>query len=518
MIWKIAKKEFLLNLMTFKFAVGTILCVVLMAVFMPVLVNDYLQRLKGYNENVAANEAELRKVKVYKNITPIVYRPPNVLSVFSGGIDNQLDSSEKIGINGASEVRMETSETNTLLSVFPALDVTLIFKVVMSILALLMAYDVISGEREQGTLKLILSSTIARYQVLLGKLVAGLMTLIVPVTALFIVGLLILLLSNMVSLTGMDWFRIALMYCAALIFVSAMFNLGLLLSCLSKNSAISLVFGLFLWLFFASIFPNASAYVVSQLKPIESPEEFSGKVKAVTDQRDSEINELTKDIKGGGSQSHAPGAFGHTYLMMCDKSFMDYRRKRYPITEPVKVRYIDKVLAVKEAHLNDLVRQRRFADSIAGSSPIVLYENLMSVLAGTDFGNFERFKSNVKSYRNEVADYVRSKTENFASTSYFTTCKEGDWEKFIEVYFKPVMEAKDKEKKAKLYQGAMNRYQQMMKETPSLDLRDFPKFTYQPRGIRMSLQQAIPAIGILIFASILFFSLSFVAFLKYDVR
>ena len=41
MIWKVAKKEFLLNLMTFKFAVGVIVCVVLMSVFMPVLVNDY---------------------------------------------------------------------------------------------------------------------------------------------------------------------------------------------------------------------------------------------------------------------------------------------------------------------------------------------------------------------------------------------------------------------------------------------------------------------------------------------
>ena len=68
MIWKIAKKEFLLNLLTFKFAVGTILCVVLMAVFMPVLVNDYQQRLKDYNANVAANEAELLKVKVYNLI------------------------------------------------------------------------------------------------------------------------------------------------------------------------------------------------------------------------------------------------------------------------------------------------------------------------------------------------------------------------------------------------------------------------------------------------------------------
>jgi hypothetical protein len=79
------------------------------------------------------------------------------------------------------------------------------------------------------------------------------------------------------------------------------------------------------------------------------------------------------------------------------------------------------------------------------------------------------------------------------------------------------MKAKDKETKAKLYQGVMNRYQQMMKETPSLGFQDFPEFTYQPRGIRETLQQAIPAIGLLIFASILFFSLSFVAFLKYDV-
>jgi len=79
MIWKIAKKEFLLNLMTFKFAVGTTLCVVLVAVFVPILAKAYQERLKVYNENVAYNEAELHKVVVYKNITPTIYCPPSVL-------------------------------------------------------------------------------------------------------------------------------------------------------------------------------------------------------------------------------------------------------------------------------------------------------------------------------------------------------------------------------------------------------------------------------------------------------
>ena len=49
MIGDIAKKEFLLNIMTFKFAVGTVVCVLLSAVFMPILAADYRQRLETYN-------------------------------------------------------------------------------------------------------------------------------------------------------------------------------------------------------------------------------------------------------------------------------------------------------------------------------------------------------------------------------------------------------------------------------------------------------------------------------------
>ena len=518
MIWIIAKKEFLLNLMTFKFAVGTILCVVLMAVFMPVLVGDYQQRLKDYNENISANEAELRKVHVYKNIMPTIYRPPNVLSVFSTGLDKQLDNSEKVNIQGLSDIKMETGQTNPLLSVFPTLDVTLIFKIVISILAILIAYDVISGEREQGTLKLILSNTTARYQVLFGKLLAGLMTLIVPITASFIVGLLILMFSDMVSLTPTEWLRIGLMYFACLIFVSAMFNLGLLFSCLSKNSAICLVCALFLWLFFAVIIPNASAYIASQLKPVGSAKEFSQKVKAVTQQRDNEIKELTKDIQGGGSESHAPDAFGLMYVMLCDKNFMNYYQKKYPITEPVKIKYFNKVFELEKERTNEFLRQKHFGQNIALSSPIVLFESLMSVLAGTDFGNYECFKGSVKTYINEVSNHIRSETENFTLTSYFTPCKVGAFEKLAENYYKPYLEAKDETEKAEAMKTIKEIYEQLMEDTPSLGLQNFPKFTYRSQSIASSLQQAIPGLAGLIFASVLFFTLSFVAFLKYDVR
>ncbi len=520
MIWKIAKKEFLLNLMTFKFAVGMILSVVLMSVFMPVLVSDYWQSLKDYNESVAANEAELRKVKVYKNITPTVYRPPNILSVFSKGVDDQLDNSEIINVDQVSGIGTTINETNTLLSVFPALDVTLIFKLVVSIFALLMAYDVISGEREQGTLKLMLSGVLSRHHVLLGKLLAGLMTLVVPVTAAFLIGLLILLSSRMVDFTGAQWFCIILMYLASLAFTAVMFNLGMFLSCLSKSSATSLVFGLFFWLFLAAILPNSSAYIASQFGTIDSTEELSGKLKAVADARKSEINELKKDVKEDGTETvtNALGAFGHYYSALCNKSEMEYCRKLYPIEEPIKIKYMDELLSVKEMHMNGLKRQKQLAETIAGISPIVLYEDLMSILAGTDSGCFKRFRENVRIYRNEVIDYIRSKTENFTSTLYFTPSKEGDFERIIEVYYKPFLEAKDSKKKAELYKVALAQYEQIVKKTPSLDLQDFPKFSYRPQSIADTLRQAIPKLGLIVVAGILFFLLSFVTFLRYDVR
>jgi ABC-type transport system involved in multi-copper enzyme maturation permease subunit len=520
MIWKIAKKEFLLNLMTFKFTIGMIVCVVLMAVFMPVLVGDYQQRLKDYNENVVVNEAELRKAKVYKNLTPTVYRPPNILSVFSKGIDDYLDNSEKIDMDQVPEIGTTISETNTFLSVFPALDVTLIFKIVVSILAFLIAYDVISGEKEQGTLKLMLSGATARHRVLLGKLVAGLMTLLVPVTASFIVGLLVLLPSRMVSLTWAQWFSIVLMYLASSIFTATIFNLGLCLSCLSKSSATSLIFGLFLWLFLAALLPNSSVYIASQFGSIDSPDELSGKLKMVTDARKSEIDESAKDIKKDSSETviSALGAFGHSYSALCNKSEMDYLRKLYPITEPIQIKYANKLLSVKEKYMNNLIRQKQFAETIAAVSPFVLYENVMSTLAGTNSEAFQRFRSNIKDCRNKVADYIRSETENFTSTSYFTPSKEGDYDRIFEVYYKPFLEAKDKEKKAELYKTSVAQYQQMIKDTPPLNLQDFPKFTFRPQSITDTLRQAIPKLGWLVVAGIMFFLLSYVAFLRYDVR
>ncbi|MBW7991018.1 MAG: ABC transporter permease subunit [Planctomycetes bacterium] len=518
MIWKIAKKEFLLNLMTFKFAVGTIACVVLTAVFIPILAKDYQQRLKDYNANVAANQAELRKVKVYQNIKPTAYRSPNVLSVFSEGLEKQLGQSAKIELGGVPGIITASGSGNPFLSAFPTLDVMLVLKIVMSILAVLVAYDTISGERERGTLRLILANRAARHEVLLGKLLAGVATLIISVTSAFIVGLLILQFFPMVSLSGVDWIRIGLMYIASLIFISVMYNIGLLFSCLMRKASISLVLGLFVWIVLAVVIPNGSIYIANYLRPTETREKMAAQVKTLMEERDSKINELTKMLKDGGNWGGADGAFGGRFVLYCGKPYRDDLQKRYARSEPVRIRYADRIFEVQQQYLSGLMKQKYLARTISQISPVTIYESLMSALAGTDLDSYEHFRNRVKLHTNEVIEYIRSRTENFSSLSYFTPTKKEDHSEMLKEVNRIFSLLRDSESKSHFLEEYRKWEAKKLKQTSSPNLDDIPLFTCGLESFARTLRRTVHQILLLVFINALFFTLSFVAFLKYDVR
>jgi len=519
-IWKIAKKEFLLNLMTFKFAVGTILCVVLVVVFVPVLAKDYLQRLEEYNQNVTANEAEIRNVMVYKNILPTVYRPPNILSVFSEGIEKRLGTSAKISHFDVPKVSATTAEVNPYMSMFPALDVSLILKVIFSVLALLVAYNVISGEREQGTLKLILSGNISRHQVLLGKLLAGLMILLVPVTIVFILGLLLLMSLPMIELTTSDWAGIGLMYIASLTFISAMYMLGLLFSTLTKKSAISLVLGLFAWVIFVVVVPSGSIYLATQIRPLESQEKLEAQREiAIQEYRTKELELSEKFPNRRGPKSDAIGAFGQGYTVVCASSCLHDASKAYPLLKSIEGNYGDTIWRIELYYIRSLLRQNHLARHIARISPISVYETVMSSLAQSDLGSFQGFMDRARAYRNEIIEYVGSKTDNFSSYSYFTICTEEDAKEYQQNVgpFSESLKSENERDRERARDNFDKWRNSIIARHSPLDLQDFPRFSYQPAIVK-SLKRALPDLMLLVFVNVLLFALSFAAFVRYDVR
>ena len=69
---------------------------------------------------------------------------------------------------------------NPFLNIFASIDIISIFEVVFSFMALIFAYDALAGERERGTLRLMLTHPLRRGYILLAKYIGAMLCLLAP--------------------------------------------------------------------------------------------------------------------------------------------------------------------------------------------------------------------------------------------------------------------------------------------------------------------------------------------------
>ena len=191
----------------------------------------------------------------------------------------------------------------------------------------------------------------------------------------------------------------------------------------------------------------------------------------------------------------AMGAFRGIFIVYCEEALTVDYRKKYTFSEPLNIRYADRIFEVQQQYLDGLVKQKYLASTISQISPVTVYQNLMSALAGTDLASFEHYRRRIKLHSDNIIDYIRLKTNNFSLPSYFTQFKEENYEG---------------EKKWD--------YQKILEQTTPINLQDLPRFTNGHESFVRILHRIISPILLLIFVNVLFFILSFVAFLKYDIR
>jgi len=264
------------------------------------------------------------------------------------------------------------------------------------------------------------------------------------------------------------------------------------------------------------VIPNGSGYLARKIRPLEPEERLESELELVAEKRDSELQRMNKEIPSGWAGSHAGGAFNRNYIFVCDKRGLEYWKKSSVLKEPVRIKYADKFLEVKQKHLRNLFKQKYLANNFSRTSPISLFENIMSALAGTDLARAQYFMDRVRMHRNRVVDYIRSKTADFSSLSYFTRSKEGDWEEHNKI-LEPRRVATNEAERKRVWDAFYKWKDKKIAETLALDLQDFPQFIYQP-SVARSFSRTIPDLALLVFISVLFFVLSFVAFMRYDVR
>ena len=149
--------------------------------------------------------------------------------------------------------------TNPLLNLFTSIDIVFIFEVVLSLIALIFAYDAIAGERERGTLRLVVTHPVRRGQILLAKYISAMLCLLVPLLISLLLAVILLTTSTVISLSIGDFLRIGGIILSSIVYLSVFYLIGMLISTVTRRTGTALMLAMFVWGFWVLVYPNADS-------------------------------------------------------------------------------------------------------------------------------------------------------------------------------------------------------------------------------------------------------------------
>src|SRR5512136_1354846 len=368
MIGTLVKKEFLINLVSPRFVIGFVVCLVLIPFSILINISSFRERTGQYRIDRAAAEKGAAEVRVYSTQRPEVVLAPEPLSVFGKGLSGQVGNRVKIqlGEKPLLAAGKTAAGDNPFLASFVSVDFVDITVIVFSLLALLFSYDAFTREKEDGTLKLQMSNALSRSTALAGKLL-GIFATVLPVLFFsFVLSAVLVLLSRDVAFPAVDWGRIALLSGLSLIYLAVFVFIGVLVSARSRSSVTSLVVCLFLWVLLVFVVPVLASNFAESFVGTASRDNLDRVLRDIDKQRDEAISAAFKaqGIPEGWScwwcYSDDDGLM-ETYGD--NRQQFEHFRRRAAISEPIRLDYADRKWAPQQAYLASLARQAKAAET-----------------------------------------------------------------------------------------------------------------------------------------------------------
>ncbi|MHA2315603.1 MAG: ABC transporter permease [Candidatus Hermodarchaeia archaeon] len=225
-----------------------------------------------------------------KSNEAIAIIPPTPLSIFAKGLDENLCRSYERGFGGGVDVSSNRQSVNNLFKLFTTPDLLYVVKIILALCAILFAFDVVSGEKEVGTLRQSLSCSLKRPILIIGKWVGGFISFILPFFIAVLLGTIFVTLSPMVDMNARNWAQMGLFLLSSVIYLAVFFSLGLLISCLTHRSSTSLVISLSVWTILVFLIPNLGSILARQLVQIPTVQQLELEREHIQIRRELEVN------------------------------------------------------------------------------------------------------------------------------------------------------------------------------------------------------------------------------------
>jgi len=357
-------------------------------------------------------------------------------------------------------VRSTNQSANPLLAKYDELTWAFVAALLVSFVALLFTFDAVSGEKETKTLSLALANPVSRSTLLFGKYVSAVASVTAIVAVGVIVSLLTLIATGAAGLSAPAALEAAVFVAAAALLAAVMAAFGLLCSVAARSSNVSLLLALCVWLLFAVVVPNSSGVIAKTAFPIEKAEAVQKKVEKAFD-------DLNKAAPPGSWMSQSNNPFLPQHELRAN-----LQRKRMAAEK-----------AIRDEYYLTMFRQFERTRSVTSISPAASFGYAAEALVGGGYARFRKAWDGLHTYQGQFQQW-------------FVT-----------------LDAKDP-KSPHWYNP--NEDVSTTREKVSFDI--VPQFTERPMLFGDRIRFAFPYVLAMILAACFAYGLSFLLFIRYDVR
>ena len=508
MLLTLIRRELLDNLMTFRFAAAVFITLLLVVANTVVLLKDYEQRLTAYNTATQESHQRLRGQETYSYYIGklVAHRAPNPLSIFNFGLDKRVGN--KITVYHAFVPTIWDAEKhgadNPFLNLFTSIDIALVFQGILSLFALIFAYDALAGEREQGTLRLVLTHPIRRGDILFAKYISAMLCLLVPLLISLLLSIVLLTTSTTIFLSTNDFLRIGGIVLTSLLYVSLFYLIGLCISAMTRRTSTALMLCMFVWGFLVLVYPNMiltavettpqpEAYISDHQQIKQMWEEWESARKQFL-RNDPVLGPLSRNGEGWGLKlkgveySFGPREDKPSILLYFYQTGFHAGKigaesePQVPLVQDYHGFYsrgtlntVNRTWLVRKPALAAIyIQPANLGRTLLKFSPVGLYDAATEAWAGTDLAGIQDFFSAVQRYRRAVLDHFDDE-KIFESRQWFAA------------------------------------------DHGTADWDALPQFSFQRSDIITNAKRALPDLFLLLLINLMLFTIIFLIFVRSEV-
>lgn len=397
--------EMLENFFNYKFVLLLALSVALPLILMPLLISDFHGRLEAYTVAVKEDAQELQRTPAYSALQVVIRRRPNPLTIFSQGIEHRANDRVIVSPKQLLHFDRYGSMENMFLALFPQVDVTTSVLMFFSILALAFSYNLVCGEKQNGTLRLVLSQSVTRTTFLLGKILAGLVALLIPLVCFFGTTLMFIETTDPTMIKASEWKVVLLIFLASLLYTIIFYLLGALFSTLTHRPVVSFLLSLSCWVVLVILLPQVIANLSPGASKRSEEERLRHAAATLTERYYQQIERLLR--------THPPSRWGYSrpagFFIFDTRSevITAYTQRVGQIEEEAVNAFSRLAEAQYETYQAVYVRERSHT-LLFFITPAGAYQSIVSLLCGTSESAYFHFLEACFDYRRQLIDYYKN--------------------------------------------------------------------------------------------------------------